>query len=269
MSLDGKNSTRCRLIVTVGLLLWLSWQPKANALTPPDGNQFDQPLPRLSEYAKNYYRNRLKQAVRLYYAGGYQAALPLFEEILLKVRSPVVLYWAGLCAYRADRPDLAVQHLQQLLSRHPDFKSAHLYLALAYADLGEEAKARAELTLARQHLDDAWKEVIARIDRHLRQREWRRLRALLHLQTGIHFDSNPAARPDIDFFPATGGTIRVGDKLEGWFSQTNVGADISYDVFRQGGLAWRGKLDYLANIYLNDDNGVDLGKQFDYQRWQI
>gem|GEM_PF-3172661 len=225
-------------------------------------------LSRFSTSEQDYYQERLREAIRLFYTQAYQAALPLFEEITLKLDYPDVLYWAGVCAYRARRPDLAVRHLRRLLALRPEAAKAHLYLALAYADMGDKEKAGEELALARKGLGSGWIKVIERLEKGLEQRGRRALAAALHFQSGIHYDSNPAARPDIDVFPVAGGIIQVAGKPEGWFSQTNVGGDVSYDVLDEGGLLWRGKLDFLANVYLHDDEGVDLD-QFDYYRWEL
>ncbi len=214
-----------------------------------------------------YYEKRLQEAMRLYYARAYRAALPLFAEVALRVDTLDVLYWLGMSAYYGGRPDIAAARFRQILRQYPDFHQGHLYLAMALAALGRFDEAEKELQLARRSLHgESWKEAIARIEN-----QWLRARLFNHLRfrAGFHYDTNPAAKPDIDFFPTpTGALVRVGKQPEGWFSQVNLSDEIYYDAFGRGGFGWRGRLDFLANLYMGDDAGVDLAKAFDYYQWQ-
>jgi adenylate cyclase len=50
----------------------------------------------------------------------------------------------GTADYLAGKPEEAIAPLKQFLSRYPNILGAHLILAAAYSELGQEAEAQAE-----------------------------------------------------------------------------------------------------------------------------
>jgi tetratricopeptide (TPR) repeat protein len=65
------------------------------------------------------------------------------------------IFWLGHAFQSLQRYDEAVAAYRRTIGRNPDFATAHLHLAAAYAQLGrmEEAKAEATQTL---RIDPSW-----------------------------------------------------------------------------------------------------------------
>jgi adenylate cyclase len=58
---------------------------------------------------------------------------------------PLYLFFLGLAYYWTGHAEEAVTALKRALIRNPEFLAAHLHLAVAYSELGQEAEARAEV----------------------------------------------------------------------------------------------------------------------------
>ncbi len=224
------------------------------------------PAEELSPEERSYYEERLKEAYRLFYARAYRAALPLFAEVAFRLPTRDVLLGLSMSAYYSGRYELAALYLEQLLERFPNFHEARFYLALAYRALGREREAAEQFGLARAKLPP---EVWRRLAQNLPPERPRFAHRLL-FETGFRFDSNPAARPDIDSFALPSGAVfALGGKPEGWLWQVALADDLYYDAGERGGWTVKGAFDFLANLYLHNDEGVDLAERFDYYRWEL
>jgi adenylate cyclase len=91
------------------------------------------------------------------HAGRPAEGLPLIETAMrLDPHYPhLYLFWLGHALHSLERYDEAVATYRRTISRNPEFSTAHLHLAAAYAQLGriEEAKAEAVQTL---RIDPSW-----------------------------------------------------------------------------------------------------------------
>jgi adenylate cyclase len=92
----------------------------------------------------NFIDNRYAQALQ--YAGEPARAIEVMEaNIRLDPFHPVAVFgWLGLANYMLKRYGEAVRWSREFASRQPDRQWPHLYLASAYAQLGQLEGARAE-----------------------------------------------------------------------------------------------------------------------------
>jgi adenylate cyclase len=91
------------------------------------------------------------------HAGRPQEGIPLIEKAMcLDPHYPFLyIFWLGHAYHSLERYEDAVVAFQRTISRNPDFSTAHLYLAAAYAQLGRMAEAEAEAAQTLR-IDPSW-----------------------------------------------------------------------------------------------------------------
>lgn len=200
---------------------------------------------------------KLAHALKLYYDGNYNEALPLFTQIAQQLETVDLTVFEGKCAARAGDIERSIRIFQQLLSKDPNRHRARLGLADTLYQADRFAEARGEL----KKIKDASppksmiNEVNTRLERIDQQRQV--FRWTVFFTQGLQYDDNVSAGPSQALIETSRGVLNLDENQQetdstNWLSSFN--ASMRYDMAERGGAFWDGGLDFFFSKSFEDSD---------------
>lgn len=200
---------------------------------------------------------KLAHALKLYYDGKYDEALPMFTQIAQQLETVDLAVFEGKCAARAGDIERSIRIFQQLLSEDPNRHRARLELAdtLYQADRFAEARGELKKIESASPPKSMINEVNTRLERIEQQRQV--FRWTLFFTQGLQYDDNVSAGPDQALIETSLGVLSLDENQRetdsaNWLSSLN--AYMRYDMAERGGAFWDGGLDFFFSKSFEDSD---------------